>query len=137
VMLTVRDEEEKLFEAIKSGAQGYLLKNIRSQDMLELLRGAMRGEAAITPILAGRMLEEFRRLSRQVPWGAEGEIVALTRREQEVLSLVAEGAADKEIAEALCISVHTVKSHLRNILAKLHVGSRYEAARYARHKGLV
>ncbi len=137
VMLTVRDEEEKLFEAIKSGAQGYLLKNIRSRDMLDLLRGAVRGEAAITPALAGRMLEEFRRLSRQVPWDAEDEIVALTRREQEVLSLVAEGATDKEIADALHISVHTVKSHMRNILAKLHVGSRYDAARYARHKGLV
>lgn len=137
VMLTVRDEEEKLFEAIKSGAQGYLLKNIRSRDMLDLLRGAVRGEAAITPALAGRMLEEFRRLSRQVPWDAEDKIVALTRREQEVLSLVAEGATDKEIADALHISVHTVKSHMRNILAKLHVGSRYDAARYARHKGLV
>jgi len=136
VMLTVRDEEEKLFEAIKSGAQGYLLKNIRSRDMLDLLRGAVRGEAAITPALAGRMLEEFRRLSRQVPWDAEDEIVALTRREQEVLSLVAEGATDKEIADALHISVHTVKSHMRNILAKLHVGSRYDAARYARSKGL-
>jgi len=137
VMLTVRDEEEKLFEAIKSGAQGYLLKNIRSRDMLGLLRGAVRGEAAITPALAGRMLEEFRRLSQQVPWDAEEDLVALTRREQEVLSLVAEGASDKEIADALHISVHTVKSHMRNILAKLHVGSRYEAARYARHKGLV
>jgi len=137
VMLTVRDEEEKLFEAIKSGAQGYLLKNIRSQAMLEMLRGAMRGEAAITPLLAGRMLEEFRRLSQQAPGVSAKEIVALTQREQKVLSLVAEGASDKEIAEQLSVSLHTVKSHMRNILAKLHVSSRYEAARYARHKGLV
>ena len=67
VMLTVRDEEEKLFEAIKNGAQGYLLKNIRSRELLEELRGAMRGEAVISPILAGRMLEEFRRLSQHQP----------------------------------------------------------------------
>jgi DNA-binding NarL/FixJ family response regulator len=137
VMLTVRDEEEKLFEAIKNGAQGYLLKNMRSQEILALLRGAVQGEAAITPALAGRMLEEFRRLSREAPWAPEEEDVALTRRELEVLGLVAEGAADKEIAEALCISLHTVKSHIRNILAKLHMSGRSEAARYARHKGLV
>jgi DNA-binding NarL/FixJ family response regulator len=137
VMLTVRDEEEKLFEAIKSGAQGYLLKSIRSREMLNLLRGAVRGEAAITPALAGRMLEEFRRLSQVVPSDVDAEPVVLTHREQEVLSLVAEGATDKEIAEALSISLHTVKSHMRNILAKLHVSSRHEAARYARNRGLV
>lgn len=137
VMLTVRDEEEKLFEAIKSGAQGYLLKNIRSREMLALLRGAVRGQAAITPALAGRMLEEFRRLSRQAPWDAGAEAMALTNREQEVLSLVAEGATDQEIADTLSISLHTAKSHMRNILAKLHVSSRREAARYARDKGLV
>lgn len=137
VMLTVRDDEEKLFEAIKSGARGYLLKDIRGQDMLKLLRGAVRGEAAITPALAGRMLEEFRRLSQQAPRLPEEEIGTLTYREQEVLTLVAEGAADKEIAAALYISLHTVKSHMRNILAKLHVSSRYEAVDYARHKGLV
>jgi DNA-binding NarL/FixJ family response regulator len=137
VMLTVRDEEEKLFQAIKNGAHGYLLKNVQAQDMLELLRGAVRGEAAITPPLAGRMLEEFRRLSRETAWALEEEIGSLTPREQEVLSLVAEGATDKDIAEALCVSLHTVKSHMRNILAKLHVGSRHEAASYARHKGLV
>ncbi|MFQ5593515.1 MAG: response regulator [Anaerolineae bacterium] len=137
VMLTVRDEEEKLFEAIKSGAQGYLLKSIRSREMLALLRGSVRGQAAITPALAGRMLEEFRRLSRQAPWDAGAEAMALTNREQEVLSLVAEGATDQEIADRLSISLHTAKSHMRNILAKLHVSSRREAARYARDKGLV
>lgn len=137
VMLTVRDEEEKLFEAIKSGAQGYLLKNIRSREMVALLRGAVRGEAAITPALAGRMLEEFRRLSRAMPPDVDPEPVVLTHREQEVLGLVAEGATDKEIAERLSISLHTVKSHMRNILAKLHVSSRHEAARYARNRGLV
>jgi DNA-binding NarL/FixJ family response regulator len=137
VMLTVRDDEEKLFEAIKNGAQGYLLKNIRSRELLEMLHGALRGEPAISPHLAGKMLEEFRRLSRVVPPELEDESRLLTVREQEVLSLVAQGMADKEIAEALSISMHTVKTHLRNILSKLQVTSRHEAARLAKHKGLV
>jgi DNA-binding NarL/FixJ family response regulator len=137
VMLTVRDDDEQLFEAIKNGAQGYLLKNIRSRELLEMLRGAMQDEAAISPHLAGRMLEEFRRLSRAAPPDLEEEQHQLTQREQEVLSLVAQGMADKEIAEALSISMHTVKTHLRNILSKLQVTSRHEAARLAKHKGLV
>lgn len=137
VILTVRDDEEKLFEAIKNGAQGYLLKTIPSREMLGLLRGAVQGEAAITPALAGRMLEEFRRLSRLALPDTDEDAVALTFREQEVLSLVAQGKMDKEVADALQISIHTVKSHMRNILAKLHVGTRREAAQYARHKGLI
>jgi DNA-binding NarL/FixJ family response regulator len=137
VMLTVRDDDEQLFEAIKNGAQGYLLKNIRSRELLEMLRGAMQGEAAISPHLAGRMLEEFRRLSRVVPPDLDDEQRLLTPREQEVLGLVAQGMADKEIASALQISMHTVKTHLRNILSKLQVTSRHEAARLAKHKGLV
>lgn len=132
VMLTVRDDEDSLFQAIQSGAQGYLLKNIHSADLLDLLRGAVRGEAAITPVLAGRMLEEFRRLAEEAPSRPGEEAPTLSRREQEVLSLVAERATDKEIAEALHLSLSTVKSHMRNILAKLHVSSRHDAARFAR-----
>ena len=138
VILTVRDEEDKLFEAIKGGAQGYLLKNIRSRELLEGLRGAMRGEAAISPILAGRMLEEFRRLSQHEPREfTQDETAMLTLREKDVLTQVAQGSSDKEIAAQLSISLHTVKSHLRNILAKLQVNSRREAARLARDKGLL
>jgi DNA-binding NarL/FixJ family response regulator len=136
VILTVRDDEEKLFQAIKNGAQGYLLKNMSSTLIVKLLRGAMQGEAAITSEMAGRMLEEFRRLSREAPLDI-GDDADLTRREIEVLGKVATGATDKEIADELTISIHTVKSHLRNILAKLHVGTRREATRIARHKGLV
>lgn len=136
VMLTVRDQEEKLFEAIKNGAQGYLLKNIRSREMLQMLRGAMQGEAAIGTEMAGRMLEEFRRLSRQA-LEEPLEEHNLTPRELEVLNLVAQGYADKEIAAELTISLYTVKSHLRNVLAKLQVGNRKEAARLAKRKGFV
>jgi DNA-binding NarL/FixJ family response regulator len=137
VMLSVSDENDKIFEAIKSGAQGYLLKSIRSRELVGLLRGAVRGDAAITPSLGGRMLEEFRRLSQQTLQLPSDQNVALTQREQEVLSLVAEGASDKEIAEALTLSVHTVKSHMRNILAKLHLNHRHEAALYAVREGLI
>ncbi|MCC6642050.1 MAG: response regulator transcription factor [Deltaproteobacteria bacterium] len=132
VMLTVRDDEEALFEAIQSGAQGYLLKNVHSSDMIALLRGAVRGDAAINPSLAGRMLEEFRRLAEAGSDRPDEPAATLSRREQEVLSLVAERATDKEIADVLHLSLSTVKSHMRNILAKLHVSSRHDAARFAR-----
>ena len=137
VMLTVRDENEKLFEAIRNGAQGYLLKSIRSQEMLDLLRGAVRGEAAITPSLGGRMLEEFRRMGeREIDTPVEAS-PALTAREKDVLSLVALGATNKEIAKQLNVSIHTVKSHMRKILAKLHLERRQEAASFARQQGLI
>ncbi len=136
VMLTVRDDDEKLFEAIKNGAQGYLLKDIRSQNLLEMLRGALRGEAALSSSLAGRMLSEFRRLSKGgIPEKEDDS--GLTEREQQVLLHAAQGATDKEIAVALTISLNTVKTHIRNILAKLHVRTRREAARVAKGKGLV
>ena len=135
VMLTVRNDDEKLFEALKNGAQGYLLKDIRSQEMLTMLRGALRGEAALSPSLAGRVLTEFRRLSRSSRLGDE-EDANLTEREQQVLLHVSHGAPDKEIAETLNISLNTVKTHIRNILAKLQVNTRREAAKVARDKGL-
>lgn len=136
VILTVRDEDDKLFEAIKGGAQGYLLKTIRSEELLSLLRGAIRGEAAITPALGGHLLEEFRRLSTRARAPTEAP-TALTVREQEVLSLVARGDTDQEIATTLTISIHTVKTHVRNILAKLQLAHRYEAAQYALRQRLI
>jgi DNA-binding NarL/FixJ family response regulator len=137
VMLTMRDEDEKLFAAIKSGAQGYLLKSIRSWDMVDLLRGAVAGEAAITQSLAGRMLEEFRRMGQGRPSTPPDEPVALTPREQQVLGLAAGGATDREIAGELSISLHTAKSHMRNILAKLQLTGHHEAAQYALREHLI
>ncbi len=140
VMLTVRDDDEKLLDALKSGAQGYLLKDIRSKEMLAMLRGALQGEAALSPRLAGRVLKEFQRVSARASTqdaADDEERVELTRRELETLGLAARGASDQEIADELVISIHTVKSHMRNILSKLHVKSRREAARLARQKGLL
>jgi DNA-binding NarL/FixJ family response regulator len=132
VMLTVRDEDEKLFEAIKNGADGYLLKTIRAQELVEMLRAAYRGEPAITPVLGQRLLDEFRKaLSTSV--NATGEIDSmdtLTPREQQVLALAARGASDRAIATELVISLYTVKAHMRSILDKLHVKNRREATQH-------
>ncbi len=136
VMLTVRGDDNMLFEALKNGAQGYLLKDIQSQYMLEMLRGALRGEAAISPSLAGRVLSEFRRLSKGGVSEKEDDS-GLTEREQQVLVEASKGATDKEIAAALNISLNTVKTHIRNILSKLHVSTRREATRAAQAKGIL
>ena len=136
VMLTVREEDEHLFQAIRNGAQGYLLKNIGSKDMLKMLRAAMHGEAAITPAMGSRMLEEFRRIS-QLAGQDPKKIKPLTQREKEILGLVTAGDSNNEIAVKLHISIHTVKTHLRNILSKLHQEHRYEAASLALREGLI
>lgn len=138
VVLTVRDDDDKLFEALKNGAQGYLLKDIRSHEMLGKLRAALHGDAALSPTLAGRVLTEFRRLSlnRRVDLG-ESKEDSLTDREMEVLALVSMGATDKEVADQLVISLNTVKTHMRNILSKLHVSTRREAAKAAQDKGIL
>jgi DNA-binding NarL/FixJ family response regulator len=134
VMLTVSEEEEKLFEAVKSGAQGYLLKNIRTAEMLEMLRGIGAGEAPISRLMATRLLKEFARQhqnpveERETPINPASDLDQLTTREREVLELVAKRASNKEIAATLSISEYTVKNHLRNILAKLHLGNRAQAA---------
>ena len=137
VMLTVSDENEKIFESIRNGAQGYLLKSINSQEMLASIRGAVRGEAAITRTLGGRMLTEFRRVSKQAINIPGEDSISLTMREQEVLGLVSKGETNKEIANSLNVSIHTVKSHMRKILAKLHLEKRQEAVLYAKREGLI
>jgi DNA-binding NarL/FixJ family response regulator len=137
IMLTVRDDEEKLFEAIRNGAQGYLLKSIHADEMLQMMRSALRGEGAITPSLSGYIMEEFRRLSRAAEFTIHNEEEVLTEREQTVLANAALGKADKEIAETMHLSIHTVKTHMRNILKKLHAVNRREAAQIAKQKGLV
>lgn len=133
IMLTVRDEDEKLFEAIKAGADGYLLKTIRAQQLVDMLRAAQRGEPAITPQLAARLMDEFRRVARGgQPANQLNGDAGLTSREREVLQLLARGASDREIAQELTVSVYTVKAHVRSVLHKLQVTSRQEAARHAR-----
>lgn len=134
VMLTVSEDEDDLFAAIRAGAQGYLLKNLEAAQLRGMLEATARGEAAITPATAARILEEFLRRERGA---ARGAPEWLTEREQEVLRLVTAGLRNKEIAAALGITENTAKFHLRNILEKLHAQSRTELAARAVREGLI
>jgi len=134
-MLTVSEDNEDLFEAIKSGAQGYLTKDLKARHLFDALEGVARGEAAFSGVIAAKILREFDRTVR----GADQDLEAadpLTPREIEVLQLVAQGKSNQEIAQSLVISESTVKNHLRNILGKLHLRNRIEAAVYAVRQGL-
>lgn len=138
VFLTVHEDDERLFEAIKTGGKGYLLKNTRTADLLGMLRSLERGEAAISRWLAARVLAEFARMrSRLEALEPPDDDVTLTNREMEVLNLVTRGASNRDIAERLVVSESTVKNHMRNILSKLHLKNRQEAAAFARRHGLV
>lgn len=132
VMLTVYDDSDTLMDAIKAGAQGYVLKNVRSAELLEQLRGLARGEAAISRRMAARLLEEFRE-------GPEPSLpeTALTPRETQILELVAAHYSNKEISARLMISEFTVKNHLKSILGKLHVRNRAQAAAYSVARGWI
>lgn len=136
VILTVSEEDQTLFEAIKSGAQGYLLKKIEPQELFEMLRGVSRGEAPISRATAAKILNEFARQAKRGPEQPLPE-ERLTQREQEVLELLTKGATNKEIAQALHISENTVKNHLKNILEKLHLENRVQAVAFALQKGLI
>lgn len=132
VMLTISDEEEDLFEAIKAGATGYLLKEISVDELPEAVRAVSDGQSFINPSMATKLIGEFATLARkdktrspQVP------APHLTGREKEVLRLVARGLNNRDIGQELYISENTVKNHIRNILEKLQLHSRMEAAVYA------
>jgi DNA-binding NarL/FixJ family response regulator len=133
VMLTVSEDEDDLFTAIKAGARGYLLKDLEASRLRSMLEAVERGEAAITPATAKRIIEELARPTTP----PEGDPDRLTDRELEVLRLVTEGLRNKEIAARLGISENTAKYHLRNILEKLHAESRTELAARAVREGLV
>jgi DNA-binding NarL/FixJ family response regulator len=138
LMLTVDEQDETLFEAIKAGARGYLLKKSGSASFLQSVRDVLAGEAALSPILAIRVMNEFARLARKPAMASPpAEEYVLTARELDVLRHIAAGATDKEIATKLNISLNTVKSHVRGILTKLHAANRWQAARYATQRGLL
>jgi DNA-binding NarL/FixJ family response regulator len=133
VILTVSDEDRLLFDAIKSGAQGYLLKDLQADEFFNLLSGIERGEPPISRRLAGRILEEFaRHQSERTERAVEDD---LTDREREVLRSVSSGASNREVSAMLHISENTVKFHMKNILEKLHLRNRAEVVAYAARKG--
>ncbi len=139
VMLTVSADEQDLFEAIKSGASGYLLKNLDAEKFFELLSGVARGEAPISGELAARILEEYAQQAQkaEVATEAEENPDSLTPRQIEVLQLVARGLTYKEVAAALFVTERTVKYHMSEILQKLHLRNRAEVIAYAVRTGLV
>jgi DNA-binding NarL/FixJ family response regulator len=136
IMLTVSDDDHDLFTAIKNGADGYLLKTLEPQELYEMLNKVKRGEAPISGKLAVRILQEFREV-KQNPQPSSEHPDELTQREIEILEFVVQGATNNEIAKTLCIAENTVKIHLRNILEKLHLQNRIQAAVYAVRQGLV
>ncbi len=133
VMLTVSDDDADLFEAIESGALGYLLKDLSADQFFEMLDGLQRGEAAMTRQTTARLMKGLADLSPQRAEPAQ----SLTEREIELLRLVAEGMSNKAIAQTLSISENTVKYHMRNILQKLGVQNRTEAVTQAIRAGLL
>ncbi len=135
IMLTVSDMDQDLFAAIKNGAEGYLLKNLEPEQLFETLEGIRHGASPMSIELATKILNEFRNPKSQSQPAAP--VSELTRRESEVLELIVQGATNREIAAKLSIAEDTVKIHLRNILEKLHLQNRIQAAVYAVRQGLV
>jgi DNA-binding NarL/FixJ family response regulator len=154
VILTASEAESDLFEAVKSGAQGYVLKSVEPEQLIGQLEAAARGEAALAPALAAKILQEFARtatagqrdaspsaappnpVGRALASPALEEVEPLTARERDVLALVVRGASNREIAEALVVTDNTVKYHLKNILQKLHLHNRAQVVAYALRHGI-
>jgi len=131
LMLTISDEEADLYEAIKAGASGYLLKEIPIEEVADAIRSVWQGQSRISPSMASKLLTEFAAISRAADERPPMPSPRLTDREMEVLKLVAQGKNNRDIAKELFISENTVKNHIRNILEKLHLHSRMEAVVYA------
>jgi len=134
VMLTAFDDDEDLFEAMKNGAAGYILKNVKAEEFIGLLSSVMRGEVAVSPWIASKIIKDLFQDPKRLT--AKSTDSDLTAREEEVLRLVAGGSANKEIAFSLSISENTVKYHLRNIMEKLNFKNRAQMAAYAARSGI-
>ncbi len=135
IVLTNYDEEEDVFQSLRAGASGYLLKDVGPAELINAVRTVSQGYSLIHPSVARRVLREFSK-----PHGERAPVASiedLTPREVEVLSLVAQGRSNKEIAGLLCIAERTVKTHVSNILSKLQMSDRTQAALFAVKQGLV
>ena len=131
LMLTISDEEADLYDAIKAGATGYLLKEVSIEEVGQAIRSVQTGQSLISPSMASKLLSEFATMVKRADEKQAAPQPRLTDREMEVLKLVAKGRNNRDIAKELFISENTVKNHIRNILEKLHLHSRMEAVVYA------
>jgi len=132
LVLTSFAEDEKVFPAIKAGALGYLLKVSSPHELLEAIRDVHRGQSSLHPTIARKLIGELQRPSEDLPPTKE----PLSGREMQVLKLIAQGLTNLEIAEELVVSERTVRTHVSNILGKLHLANRTQAALYALREGL-
>ena len=138
IMLTAHEEDEKLFNAIKAGAQGYILKSSPSAGLIGGIRGALNGESSVPRKLARQFLAEFSKLSNRTENTVNQDTIpVLTSREREILDVMATGASNQEISTQLGISLQTVKSHVSNILTKLQAKSRHQAAEFGIKQGFI
>jgi DNA-binding NarL/FixJ family response regulator len=137
IVLTTFDDDEAVFEGLRAGAVGYLLKDASSKKLFEAVRAAARGESFLSPSVAAKVVSEFTRLSQRTATHAEELVEPLTERELEVLRLVGTGATNKKIAQKLVIAEGTVKNHLTSVYGKLAVSDRTQAALKARELGLI
>ena len=137
VMLTMSEDEDDLFQALKWGARGYVLKDIPSNGLHKKLQGVLRGEAALSGMMATKILNEFSKSNASLGTLVSAGTEPLTDREQQVLELVVEGLTNPQIADRLYLSENTIKKYLHNILEKLHLNNRVEAAIFAVREGLV
>jgi len=138
LVLTVSENEADLFAAIKYGARGYILKNTEPEDLIHAIFHIAQGGVIVSPLMATKLLTEFKDFGTGEREEAAQETEAvLSPREGEVLQMVAQGATNRQIADSLFISENTVKTHLRNIMDKLHLANRSQAAAYAIQRGLV
>ena len=137
LMLTISDEEDDLYQAIRSGANGYLLKEISIDEIGNAVRSVNGGQSLISPSMASKLLDEFAAMIKKEEEQQQAPAPRLTPREMEVLQHVAKGMNNREIAKELYISENTVKNHVRNILEKLHLHSRMEAVVYAVREKLI
>jgi DNA-binding NarL/FixJ family response regulator len=138
IVLTTFDDDEYIFDALRTGAVGYLLKDVASVQLAEAIRAAARGESILEPSVAAKVIAEFTRVSSMLPSAQMKQLVEpLSERELEILSLIARGASNKEIASQLYIAEGTVKNHITHIFGKLGVRDRTQAALKARELGLM
>ena len=137
IILTTFDDDEHVFDGLRAGAVGYLLKDVSSEKLVEAIRTTARGESFLQPNIAAKLVAEFARLEENARPPAQDLLEPLSGRELEILAQVASGASNKEIAAALFITEGTVKNHVTNILSKLGVRDRTQAALKAREMGLI